>query len=141
MGGCQLAEGAATFSGWLFFDRDADDTPAMSTDDVLARLKALSERLERLRRLAQEVQNLASDEVTEAHMSSGHRDTPNGTKRQAFRRSSSGASRMAEQVDSCGPGDVLQDELRVKRPDPGFDLVPGVEDREWAGESGRRRSR
>lgn len=74
---------------WLFFDRDADDTPVMSQEeDVLARLKALSERLERMRQQAQEVQNRASDEVRTAYLSSRQRDMPNRTERRAFRRSS-----------------------------------------------------
>lgn len=80
--------GTATFSGWLFFDRGTVDTRVMSQEDVLARLKALSERLERLRQQAQEVQNLASDEVRTTYLSSRQRDMPNRTERRAFRRSS-----------------------------------------------------
>jgi len=59
----------------------------MPTDDMLARLKALSERLDRLRRQAQEVHDIASDEVRNAHTSSRQREMPNGTERRAVTRS------------------------------------------------------
>lgn len=58
----------------------------MASDDTIARLKALSERLDRLRRQAQEVHDLASDEVRSAHTSTRQRDMPNGTERRAIRR-------------------------------------------------------
>jgi hypothetical protein len=53
----------------------------MATDDTLARLKALSERLEKIRRQAQEVYNRASDEVRAAHTGSRDRAMPNFTER------------------------------------------------------------
>jgi hypothetical protein len=59
----------------------------MATDDTLARLKALSERLDRLRRQAQEVHDVASDEVRNAYTSRRQREMPNGTERRAFKRS------------------------------------------------------
>jgi hypothetical protein len=58
----------------------------MATDDTLERLKALSDRLDRLRQQAREVQNLASDEVRTAHLNSLQRDMPNLTERRAVRR-------------------------------------------------------
>lgn len=58
----------------------------MVPDDTIARLKALSERLDRLRRQAQEVHNLASDEVRSAHTSTRQRDMPNRTERRASKR-------------------------------------------------------
>jgi hypothetical protein len=57
-----------------------------ATDDTLERLKALSDRLDRLRKQAREVQNLASDQIRTVHMNSLHRDMPNFTERRAVRR-------------------------------------------------------
>lgn len=39
----------------------------MGTDDTIARLKALSERLDRIRRQGREVHDVAADEVRSAH--------------------------------------------------------------------------
>lgn len=58
----------------------------MRTDDTLARLKALSERLEKIRRQAQEVYNRASDEVRASQTGSRDRGAPNFTERRAVRR-------------------------------------------------------
>jgi hypothetical protein len=58
----------------------------MSTDDTLARLKDLSDRLDRIRRQAQEVYNVASDEVRVAYMNKDQREMPNFTERRAVRR-------------------------------------------------------
>lgn len=58
----------------------------MATDDIVERLKVLSERLDRLRRQAEEVHNLASDEVRTAYTNSRQRDMPNMTERRATRR-------------------------------------------------------
>ena len=58
----------------------------MASDDTIARLKALSDRLDRLRRQAQEVHDLASDEVRSAHTSTRQRDMANRTERRAIRR-------------------------------------------------------
>lgn len=55
----------------------------MATDDTLARLKALSERLEKIRRQAQEVYNRASDEVRASHTGSRDRAMPNLTERRS----------------------------------------------------------
>jgi hypothetical protein len=59
----------------------------MATDDTLARLKALSERLEKIRRQAQDVYNRASDEVRASHTGSRDRGVPNFTERRRVRRS------------------------------------------------------
>ena len=58
----------------------------MASDEIVERLKVLSERLDRLRRQAREVQNLASDEVRTAYTNSRQREMPNGTERRAVRR-------------------------------------------------------
>ena len=58
----------------------------MATDDTLARLKALSERLEKIRRQTQEVCSRASDEVRASHTGSRDRRMPNFTERRATRR-------------------------------------------------------
>jgi hypothetical protein len=58
----------------------------MASDDIVERLKMLSERLDRIRRQAKEVHNLASDEVRIAYTSSGQREMPNLTERRATRR-------------------------------------------------------
>ena len=58
----------------------------MVTDDTIARLKLLSERLDRIRRQAQEVYNVASDEVRVAYTNRDQRETPNFTERRAVRR-------------------------------------------------------
>lgn len=63
----------------LFLRREAVDTHVMPIDDIVARLKALSERLERLRKQAQEVHNLASTEVRTAYTNSRQREVPNTT--------------------------------------------------------------
>jgi hypothetical protein len=39
----------------------------MGTDDTIARLRALSERLDRIRRQTREVHDVAADEVRNAH--------------------------------------------------------------------------
>jgi hypothetical protein len=53
----------------------------MSTEDMVARLKALSERLERLRRQAEEVRNVASAEVKAGFTHTRLRETPDQRKR------------------------------------------------------------
>jgi hypothetical protein len=58
----------------------------MAPDDTLARLKALSERLDRLRRQAREVHDVAVDEVRAAYTNSRQREVPNPTERRAVRR-------------------------------------------------------
>ncbi len=58
----------------------------MVTDDTLARLKLLSDRLDRIRRQAQEVYNVAADEVRVAYTNQDQRETPNLTERRAVRR-------------------------------------------------------
>lgn len=58
----------------------------MATDDTIARLKALSDRLDRLRQQAQEMQNLASDELRSSYTSSREREMPNTTERRSVRR-------------------------------------------------------
>jgi hypothetical protein len=58
----------------------------MSTDDTLARLKVLSERLDRIRKQAQEIHNVASAEVKTACTNSPQREMPNTTERRAVRR-------------------------------------------------------
>jgi hypothetical protein len=47
--------------------RAAVDKSAMAADDTLTRLRALSERLDRIRRQAREVHALAADEVRLAY--------------------------------------------------------------------------
>ena len=58
----------------------------MVTDDTLARLKVLSERLDRIRQQTQEVYNVASDEVRVAYTNRDQRETHNLTERRAVRR-------------------------------------------------------
>ena len=70
----------------LFFRRVPVDTEIMITDDTLERLKALSERLERLRKQAEEVHALALDEVRVAYTNARQREMPNTTERRAVRR-------------------------------------------------------
>ena len=65
-----------------------DDIPPMTNDDeTVARLKALAERLERLREQAREVHNVASDEVRTAHLSTRQRRVLNANERRASKRS------------------------------------------------------
>jgi hypothetical protein len=59
----------------------------MANDDMLARLKLLSERLDRLRKQAQEVHDLASDELRAVYANRHNREMPNLTERRAVRRS------------------------------------------------------
>jgi hypothetical protein len=52
----------------------------MAPDDTIARLKALSERLDRLRRQAREMHDAAADEVRAAYSNSRQREMPNSTE-------------------------------------------------------------
>ena len=58
----------------------------MPTDDTLLRLKLLSDRLERIRKQAQEIHNLAAAEVKTACDNGPHREMPNTMERRAVRR-------------------------------------------------------
>ena len=58
----------------------------MATDETIARLKALSDRLDRIRRQAQEVYNVAADEGRVAYTNRDQRETPTVTERRAVRR-------------------------------------------------------
>jgi hypothetical protein len=72
----------------LLFAKGGDDTPPMANDDeTLVRLRALAERLERLRQQAKEVHDVASDEVRSAHLSTRQRKVPSGTERRVAKRS------------------------------------------------------
>jgi hypothetical protein len=72
----------------LFCRHSTVDTTAMATDDdTLARLKRLSERLDRLRKQAQQVHALASDELRAVYANRQDREMPNLTERRAVRRS------------------------------------------------------
>jgi uncharacterized protein (DUF2345 family) len=56
-------------------------------DETLARLRALADRLERLRQQAREVHNVAADQVRTAHLSTRQQKVPNGTERRVGKRS------------------------------------------------------
>ena len=75
------------FDAGVFFDAARVDREGMASDDTLARLKALSDRLEKIRRQAQEIYSRASDEVRASHTGSRDRGVPNFTERRAVRRS------------------------------------------------------
>jgi hypothetical protein len=72
----------------LLLGKDGDDrTPMANDDDTLVRLRALAERLERLRQQAREVHNVAADEVRSAHLSTRQRKVASGTERRVAKRS------------------------------------------------------
>jgi hypothetical protein len=52
----------------------------MESEDIVARLKALSERLDRLRRQAQEARNLAADDFKAGYKISPLRELPDPQK-------------------------------------------------------------
>jgi hypothetical protein len=58
----------------------------MGTDDTLARLKLLSERLDLIRREGREVHDTAADEVRNAYTNRRQREMPNLTERRARKR-------------------------------------------------------
>lgn len=49
----------------------------MGTDDLIARLKALSDRLDRIRRQSREIHDIVAAEVRSAHTSRRQQGVPN----------------------------------------------------------------
>ena len=58
----------------------------MGTDDTIARLRLLSERLDRIRQQSREVHDVAADEVRNAHTSRQQRDVTEPSTRGLLRR-------------------------------------------------------